>query len=167
MGKAQGDGRNEPIDPQQSERFQIWEQGSVEGPKRHDRIDFPTLLGGPVVELSHSSSVLPDTSQLRRRRESFERLSSRIIEDGDGRKMHAGALTYFALQTPSGKQSSIGYNETCVAHNTSNTGSSKLLQQHARLTAVAFHGNTVSSRATNLTISATLRHVCIKSRGGV
>lgn len=50
-----------------------------------------------------------------------------------------------------------------VSHNTSNTGSSKSLEQHASATAVALSFDLTSSRAMSLMISSTVRHVCIGS----
>lgn len=67
-------------------------------------------------------------------------------------------------QTPTGKVSSNGFSRSCVLHNVSKIGSSRVLQQHANATAVAFHPETTSSRARSLTISSTLRQGCMGSR---
>ena len=55
-------------------------------------------------------------------------------------------------------------NGPCPSHNASNTGSSRFLQQHARLTAVPLPPDPTSSQAMSLTISSTLRQGCIESR---
>ena len=52
---------------------------------------------------------------------------------------------------------------SCVPHNVSSTGSSKLLQQHAKLTALPFPLDATSSWPITLTISSTLRQACIES----
>ena len=49
----------------------------------------------------------------------------------------------------------------CVSHNASSKGSSKILQQHANETAVAFASDATSSCARSLKISSTLRQGCI------
>ena len=70
-------------------------------------------------------------------------------------------------QTSPGKHPNNLDRLSCVAHNVSNTGSSKLLQQHAKQTAVASLSEVTSSQAMNLTISSTLRQWCIEPRGCV
>ena len=68
-----------------------------------------------------------------------------------------------SFQTSPGKDLSNGRSLFCVFHSTSNPGSSKLLQQHAKATAVAFAFDPTSSYAISLRISSTLRHGCIDS----
>ena len=76
------------------------------------------------------------------------------------------ALTLYppSLQTSPGKHLNSGVNRACVAHNASNAGSSRLLQQHAKETAAAFPPELTSSRAISLRISSTLRQGCIEAR---
>ena len=62
-----------------------------------------------------------------------------------------------SFQTSRGKHLSSGVSWYCVSHNASNTGSSKLLQQHANATAVALASDTTSSHARSLRISSTSR----------
>ena len=64
-------------------------------------------------------------------------------------------------QASCGIHLSSGVSRSCVSHNASNTGSSKLLQQHANATAVAFASEATSSHARSLRISSTLRQECI------
>ena len=77
-----------------------------------------------------------------------------------------GVLTVHpqSLQTSLGRDLSNGANRSCVSHNVSNTGSSKILRQHARSTAASFSPDVISSQAMSLKISSTLRQGCIKSR---
>ena len=65
------------------------------------------------------------------------------------------------FQTSPGKDLSNGSSRPWVSHNVSNTGSSKLLQQHVSATAVALAFDATSSQAISLTISSTLRQACI------
>ena len=79
-------------------------------------------------------------------------------------------LTKFPLrsnQTSCGRHFNSGISPSCVLHNASNTGSSKLLQQRANETAVAFASDATSSCARNLVISSTLRQGCMSNLGGV
>ena len=69
-----------------------------------------------------------------------------------------------SFQTSPGKHLNNLNRSNCFAHNTSNTGSSRLLQQHARQAAVAFPLDSTSSQAMSLTISSTLRQRCIESK---
>ena len=70
-----------------------------------------------------------------------------------------------SFQTSPGKDLSNGSSLSWVPHNTSNTGSSKLLRQHASATAVALVFDSMSLPAMSLTISSTLRQGCIGPRG--
>lgn len=141
MGKTQGDEWNELIVLLQSERYQIWEQGAQS--VMNERISQYPVIGKVrstrilrTYFLKRANSVVVGSLVKVFQIESLER--------GSG-KMHIYALTYpTVFETPFGKHSSVGGNLACVAHNTSNTESSKLLQQHARLTAVAFHSGAVS-----------------------
>ena len=76
-----------------------------------------------------------------------------------------GELTMLSSFSPSqisgGKHLSSGASSFWVSHNTSNTGFSKLLQQHANATAVAFASDATSSHAKSRRISSTLRQGCI------
>ena len=73
-----------------------------------------------------------------------------------------GALTMPPpSQTSLGKDLSNGDRKLWVSHNTSNTGSSKLLRQHANATAAALAVDVTSSQAISLMISSTLRQACI------
>ena len=76
-----------------------------------------------------------------------------------------GALTVYlpSFQTSPGKDLSNRSTLSWVSHNTSNAGSSKVLQQQAKATAVAFASDPTSSRTRSLRISSTLRHTCIGS----
>jgi hypothetical protein len=65
-------------------------------------------------------------------------------------------------QTSPGKDLSNGSSRACVSHNASNTGSSKLLQQHAKASVVARSPDATSSQTISLRISSTLRHGCIE-----
>jgi len=75
------------------------------------------------------------------------------------------ALTLYppSFQISPGRDSSNRDKEYCFAHNVSNTGSSRLLQQRARLTADPIPLDATSSWAISLTISSMLRQVCIGS----
>jgi len=77
-----------------------------------------------------------------------------------------GTLTMHpsSTQTSPGKDLSNGCSRFCSAHNASNAGSSKLLQQQAKATAVPFPPDPTSSQAMRLKISSTLRQGCIESR---
>ena len=114
------------------------------------------------IELSHTSGVLPETSPFHRRRASFKGLSSRIFRErkdtccGVALTVHSSSF-----QTSPGRDLSNTSSPCCSAHNTSNTGSSKLLQQHANETAIPFASDATSSHARSLRISSTLRHGCI------
>jgi hypothetical protein len=66
-------------------------------------------------------------------------------------------------QTSLGKDLSSGGSRSCVSHNVSSAGSSKLLQEHAKATAVAFASDPTSSHARSLRISSTWRHAYIDS----
>jgi hypothetical protein len=81
--------------------------------------------------------------------------------------VHVGALTVHtpSFQTSLSNDLSNGSSPFCASHNASNTGSSKLLQQRASATAVAWAFEEMSSHTINLMISSTLRHGCIESRG--
>ena len=72
-----------------------------------------------------------------------------------------------SFQTSGGKDLSNGSIPSWVSHNTSNTGSSKLLQQHASATAAALILDPTSWRTMSLMISSTLRQACIRSRRSV
>ena len=78
-----------------------------------------------------------------------------------------GTLTVHSpsFQTSPGKDLSNGSSLSWVSHNTSNTGSSKLLRQHASATAAASVVDPTSSSAMSLTISSTLRQACIDLEG--
>ena len=80
-----------------------------------------------------------------------------------------GALTVYppSFQTSAGKDLSNGSSPSWVSHNTSNTGSSKFLQQHASATAVALALDLTSWWTMSLMISSTLRQACIGSRRSV
>ena len=71
---------------------------------------------------------------------------------------------YPSLQISPGKDLNNGSRNCWVSHNASNTGPSKLLQQHARATAVACPSSATSSQAMSLTISSKWRQGCIESR---
>ena len=116
-------------------------------------------------ELSHPSSVLPETKPVRRCRESSERLSNRPLR-GERQLNVAGELTVHpsSPQIPSGKELSNGSSPSCTTHSASKTGSSKLLRQQAKATAVASPPEKTSSPAMSLKISSTLRQACIESR---
>ena len=66
-----------------------------------------------------------------------------------------------AFQTSPGDDLTSGSGRSCDFHNTFNTGSSKLLGQHANETAAAFASDTTSPRAKNLRIPSMLRHECL------
>ena len=67
-------------------------------------------------------------------------------------------------QTSSGNMQSNGTNPSSwVSHKTSNTGSSRLLQQHAKVRAAFLHPESTSSDAISLTISSTQRQGCIEA----
>ena len=68
-----------------------------------------------------------------------------------------------SFQTSPGKDLNNGSSNPWVCHNTSNTGSSRLLQQHAREASVALPPDATSSRAISLSTSSTQRQGCIKS----
>lgn len=93
----------------------------------------------------------------------------RIKKSREGKTHVIGTLTMFrpSFQTSLGKDMSSGGSRLCVSHNESNTGSSKLLQQHARATEAAHPFDATSSWAIRLTISSTYRQGCIESGRGV
>ena len=78
-----------------------------------------------------------------------------------------GTLTVHpsSFQTSPGKDLNNGSSLSWVSHNTSNTGFSKFLQQHASATAVALDFDSMSLPAMSLTISSTLRQACINLEG--
>ena len=68
----------------------------------------------------------------------------------------------YSFQTSSGKVLSNGSSVPWTCHNMSNIGSSRLLQQHARATDVAFPPDSTSLRAISLTTSSMQRQGCIE-----
>ena len=118
-----------------------------------------------LPEILHPSSVLLETSPLCSRWESLEGLSNRMIKGPREKRYFVEALTLYppSFQISLGRDSSNRSKEYSSTHNVSNTGSSKLLQQHARLTADPFPLDATSSWAISLTISSMLRQVCIGS----
>jgi len=155
----------------QFESFQIREQGLIDGVKLDGR---ETLRGrgvssDGVFELSYPSSVLLETGPFFPCRKPLEGLSNQIVEERKLNRHVVGALTLYppSFQTSPGRDLSNGRSVSCPAHNASNSGSSKLLEQHARLTAVLPPPDATSSRATSLKISSTLRQACVGSGGCV
>jgi hypothetical protein len=67
-------------------------------------------------------------------------------------------------QTSPGKDLSNGISRSCVSHNASSAGSSKLLQQRARAMVAACPVDAASLQAMSLRISSTLRHECIETK---
>lgn len=89
------------------------------------------------------------------------------FQNREGKTHVVGPLTMNPppSQTSPGNDLNNGSNLFWVPHKASNTGSSRLLQQHANATDVAFPPDATSSPATSLTISSTQRQGCIGSRG--
>ena len=79
----------------------------------------------------------------------------------------AGGLTGYLpppLQISLGKDLSNGRSRLWVSHSASNTGSSRLLQQHAKATEVPRPPDATSSQVIILTISSMWRQQCIGSK---
>ena len=92
-----------------------------------------------------------------------ENVAVRITGCVNGERMADVVETHtLKVQTSSGNMWSNAINPSSrVSHKTSNTGSSRFLQQHAKARAARIHPDSTSSDATSLIISSTQRQGCI------